>query len=171
MARQSPSLVPLLLLAASHWMPWAAAQQLLTYGSGALPTCAEQCTILDTAQTGCVPPAAPVTDQATYISCFCQSGYISSLSTDASQYCGSVCSGDDLTAIQTWYSSFCASDDSAAASQPTTTTAADAATTTTPTTQDTMAATTTAASAASSSAGSTSANSSTSTVKSEPQTW
>ena len=72
-----------------------------------LPACAAQCQTLLQAQTACVPPAAPVTNSATYQSCFCQSGYLSSLySSAASNLCPS-CSAGDMSAIQSWYKSFC----------------------------------------------------------------
>lgn len=88
----------------------AAAQvQILEFGTNELPSCAETCPILLTAQTGCVPPAAPVTNVQTYKSCFCQSGYLSTLATDATTICDTVCTSQtDRTEIQSWYASYCA---------------------------------------------------------------
>lgn len=72
-----------------------------------LPACAAQCQVLLQAQTGCVPPAAPVTNAATYQSCFCQSGYLSSLYASAASNLCQSCSAADMSAIQAWYKSFC----------------------------------------------------------------
>lgn len=99
----------------------AGAQQLLVYGDDALPACAQQCPVLSQAQAACVPPAAPVTDQATYESCFCQSGYLTQLKSDPSALCGSVCTAaSDLSQIQQWYAQNCVNDGSNAAAQVTT---------------------------------------------------
>lgn len=99
-----------------------AAQTLLVYGNNALPTCAQGCTLLTQAQAGCIPPAAPVTDQATYESCFCQSGYLKTLSTSTTGICDTVCSGSDLTQIQTWYINNCKDDGADVAATASTTT-------------------------------------------------
>lgn len=72
-----------------------------------LPACAAQCPTLLQAQTGCVPPAAPVTNAANYQSCFCQSGYLSSLYASAASNLCTSCSAGDMSAIQAWYKSFC----------------------------------------------------------------
>lgn len=132
-----------------------AAQTLLQFGTGQLPTCAQQCTLLNTAQSGCTPPAAPVSGQSTYQSCFCQYTLISALYTNPSAVCGTVCtSAADLKQIQSWYSTLCGK--SAAAAAGTTSAAAAAATTskraTTSTAAAAAAATSTAASAGSNSA-------------------
>ena len=87
----------------------ARAQTILTYGNDALPTCAQGCTLLQQAQSACVPPAAPVTDQTTYESCFCQSGYLSGLKTSSAGLCDSTCGTADLQKIQSWYISYCQS--------------------------------------------------------------
>ncbi|MCJ1304362.1 hypothetical protein MMC08_007174 [Hypocenomyce scalaris] len=98
-------LTKILLLAVLATM--SAAQQ-ATILPATLPACAAQCTPLDQAQTGCVPPAAPVTNQATYQSCFCQSAYLSSLyASGASTLCGAACSAADMSSIQSWYQGFC----------------------------------------------------------------
>lgn len=72
-----------------------------------LPACASQCQVLLQAQTGCVPPAAPVTNAAAYQSCFCQSGYLSSLYASAASTLCQSCSAGDMSSIQAWYKSFC----------------------------------------------------------------
>lgn len=92
-----------------------AAQQLLVYGDTALPTCAQQCTVLQSAQTGCIPPAAPVTNAATYESCFCQSGYLTTLKAAGSTLCSDVCDAADVAKISSWYQSNCADNGVAAA--------------------------------------------------------
>ncbi|GAB7346480.1 hypothetical protein MBLNU457_5170t1 [Dothideomycetes sp. NU457] len=106
------------------------AQQLLVFGSNALPSCAQQCTLLSQAQAACVPPANPVTSQATYESCFCQSQYLTSLRNSPQTVCGDVCSGGDLTQIATWYTNTCADGGTAAAAAA----SSSATTTSTPTT-------------------------------------
>jgi len=85
----------------------AVAQTVLVYGDNALPTCAQSCTLLQQAQSACVPPAAPVTDQATYQSCFCQSGYLTTLKTSAAGVCDTACGSSDQQQVQTWYLSTC----------------------------------------------------------------
>ena len=79
-----------------------------------LPACAQTCAVLQAAATGCVPPAAPVTDQNTYQSCFCQSALLSSLQTSSSNLCPSQCSDADYATIDTWYKSVCPSNNAAA---------------------------------------------------------
>lgn len=134
-----------------------AAQTLLQFGTGQLPTCAQQCTLLNTAQSGCTPPAAPVSGQSTYQSCFCQYTLISALYTNPSAVCGTVCtSAADLKQIQSWYSTLCGKGAAAAAGTTSAAAAATAATTskraTTSTAAAAAAATSTAASAGSNSA-------------------
>lgn len=95
----------------------ASAQQLLVYGDSALPSCAQQCTSLQNAQTGCIPPAAPVTDATIYESCFCQSGYLTTLKAAGSTICSDVCDASDVAKIATWYQSNCADNGVAAAAK------------------------------------------------------
>ena len=83
-----------------------------------LPACAQTCPVVIQAQTGCVPPAAPVTDAATYQSCFCQSGYLAPLRASSANICAPQCADGDFATISTWYKGFCAP--GAAAAQPTT---------------------------------------------------
>lgn len=84
-----------------------------------LPPCAQQCATLQQAQTGCVPPAAPVTDQGTYLSCFCESALLKPLSATPSTVC-SACSPADLQTLQSWFSGFCAPAGGTGGQQPTT---------------------------------------------------
>lgn len=78
--------------------------------SSTFPSCALSCTTLTSAQTGCVPPAAPVTDYTTYVSCFCQSALLTTLYTTPDDVCTDVCTAEsDRDLLQTWYKNFCAS--------------------------------------------------------------
>ena len=110
-----------------------AAETVLLFGNNALPTCAQQCPVIIQAQAACVPPSAPVTNQAAYESCFCQSGYLKTITTDTTP-CSGVCSGNDLTQLSEWYSNTCADGGVAAAAAISngggTTTAVDQAATT-----------------------------------------
>ena len=84
-----------------------------------LPACAQTCPVLIQAQTGCVPPAAPVSNDGIYQSCFCQSGYLAPMrAASTTNICAPQCADGDFAAINTWYKGFCAV--GAAAGQPTT---------------------------------------------------
>ncbi|KAI5199421.1 hypothetical protein E4T39_06246 [Aureobasidium subglaciale] len=135
----------------------ASAQQLLVYSDTALPSCAQQCTVLQSAQTGCIPPAAPVTDAVIYESCFCQSGYLTPLKTAGSTLCSDVCEAADVAKIASWYQSNCADNGVAAAASVSAT-----GTTTDPTA-------TRSASTSASSAGSSSGSQSAKNQNTEPQ--
>ena len=77
--------------------------------SNAFPACALSCTPLLQAQGGCVPPAAPVTDQAVYVSCFCQSTLIAALHTSPDGTCDQWCTVEsDRQELMAWYNNFCA---------------------------------------------------------------
>ncbi|OCK80872.1 hypothetical protein K432DRAFT_404336 [Lepidopterella palustris CBS 459.81] len=109
----------------------ASAQSVIDYSK--LPACAKSCSVLQQAEGGCVPPAALVSNQATYQSCFCQSAFLTSLKTSPS-LCEPACSADDATAIESYYVSLCNGPvvEPATTTQTTaTTTATTAATTTT----------------------------------------
>lgn len=71
-----------------------------------LPACAQTCPILLQAQGGCVPPAAAVTNQGQYQSCFCQSAFLTPLYQPTSTLCP-VCSTQDMATIQTWFQGLC----------------------------------------------------------------
>ena len=81
------------------------AQQLLPPN---LPTCAQKCEVLQQGQTGCTPAGgAPVSNQVTYQSCFCQSALLTQLySNNAVQLCSS-CPANDMATIQNWYKNYC----------------------------------------------------------------
>lgn len=84
-----------------------------------LPPCAQQCATLQQAQTVCVPPAAPVTSQGIYKSCFCESALLNQLSATPSTVCP-ACLGADLQTLQSWFSGFCAPAGGTGGQQPTT---------------------------------------------------
>ncbi|RMJ28625.1 integral membrane protein [Aspergillus sp. HF37] len=78
--------------------------------SDSFPACGLSCTVLQKAQDGCVPPAAPKTGQSTYVSCFCESALISPLHSNPNSVCQDVCkSASDRSLLQDWYNNFCAS--------------------------------------------------------------
>ena len=85
--------------------PLISAQQLLPNN---LPSCAQQCTVLQQGQTGCTPAGgAPVSNEAIYQSCFCQSALLTQLySNNAVQLCSS-CPANDMNTIQNWYKNYC----------------------------------------------------------------
>ncbi|OJD28998.1 uncharacterized protein BKCO1_980001 [Diplodia corticola] len=86
----------------------AHAQTLIDFSS--LPSCANSCTNLVNAQSGCVPPAAAVTNQQTYVSCFCQSALLPNFRAGSGADCASSCTNAaDQSAIQQWYVAYCAS--------------------------------------------------------------
>lgn len=93
----------------------AASQTVLQYGSGQLPSCAQNCQALTTANQACIPPAAPVNSQSIYNDCFCHSNFLASnlavgSSSSVSNVCNSVCtSATDQLAIQNWYNALCKS--------------------------------------------------------------
>jgi len=73
-----------------------------------LPDCAFDCQTLLNAQSACVPSGgAPTTNQATYQSCFCQSGYLTQFKSTSYDICNGACSAADLQTIQTWYTNLC----------------------------------------------------------------
>jgi len=74
--------------------------------SSTLPACAQQCPVLIQAQGGCVPPAAPVTNQGIYQSCFCQSTFLQPLYGVPTPLCPS-CPPADMTTIQNWFQGLC----------------------------------------------------------------
>lgn len=88
----------------------AAAQTILpSAASAAFPQCALSCTQLIEAQNNCLPPAAPVTNQATYNSCFCQSGLLAQLRISPDGTCDAFCPAEsDRQLLQSWYTSYCA---------------------------------------------------------------
>ncbi|KAL2355061.1 hypothetical protein BJ546DRAFT_975170 [Cryomyces antarcticus] len=109
MTRTMAPLVPRTPLAILLLLVSSTTAQLLVYGSGALPTCAQSCSLLQQAQAACVPPATPASNQATYQNCFCQSAYLRTFYTTPNGVCDAFCGQADLVQIQTWYTTLCAS--------------------------------------------------------------
>lgn len=127
---------PTILLLLSTWALSPALAQdvrlLPTAASSTFPACALSCATLQQAQSGCVPPAAPVSNQATYVSCFCQSALLTSLHTTPDSVCDSSCTSEsDRQLLMTWYNNYCSSGGNPGSGTQTTTTAAAAATSTT----------------------------------------
>jgi hypothetical protein len=78
--------------------------------SASFPACALSCSQLIQAQSGCIPPVAPVTDQYFYDTCFCQSPLLSQLHTSPDGTCDTYCTAEsDRQLLQSWYNGFCAS--------------------------------------------------------------
>ncbi|KAH7073110.1 hypothetical protein BKA63DRAFT_604744 [Paraphoma chrysanthemicola] len=71
-----------------------------------LPACAASCKIISTAESICVPPAAPVSNKETYVDCFCQSAYLKTLHANG-EICHGICSHEDDTTISRYYNEFC----------------------------------------------------------------
>lgn len=74
--------------------------------SPTLPACAQQCQTLQQAQTICIPPAAPVTNQGIYQSCFCNSDLLKQLPAAPLAICP-TCAPADLVTLQNWFAGFC----------------------------------------------------------------
>ena len=82
--------------------------QQITLIPSSLPPCAQTCPVLVQAQSACVPPAALVSNPATYQSCFCQSAFLVSLrSTSNSNICAPQCPDGDFATIASWYKGMC----------------------------------------------------------------
>ena len=75
---------------------------------GNLPTCTASCAQLQNAQTSCTPAGgAPVSNDQTYQSCFCQSALLTTLKQQPGAQLCTQCSPQDMQTIQTWYQGFC----------------------------------------------------------------
>jgi len=81
------------------------AQSVLDFSK--LPACARQCPVLAQAEGGCVPPAAPVTNQGIYQSCVCQSALLTGLHQSGALCQATGCSAEDATKITTYYNALC----------------------------------------------------------------
>lgn len=71
-----------------------------------IPVCAQTCPILLDAQRNCVPPAAPVSNQGIYQSCFCLSALLTQLPSSPAVVCP-TCSSGDQGLLQTWFGDLC----------------------------------------------------------------
>lgn len=100
-------LLSLLTLFLSFFASSILAQSTLIPSS--LPQCGQTCPLLITAQNGCVPPAAPVTNSAIYQSCFCLSDFLKPLHAGGSTTVCPACSTQDIGTIENWFQKLCAS--------------------------------------------------------------
>ncbi|KAL4999328.1 hypothetical protein BDV10DRAFT_165207 [Aspergillus recurvatus] len=79
-----------------------------TAASSSFPACGLTCSVLAQADDSCTPPTAQVTNQETYVSCFCQSDLLKNFQTTADGTCDDTCtSSDDRQLLQQWYVDFC----------------------------------------------------------------
>lgn len=73
-----------------------------------LPSCAQKCKVLSVSEKNCLPPAAPVSNSATYVDCLCHSEYLRNLHVDGSELCHDSCAFEDYISIQNYYKILCA---------------------------------------------------------------
>ncbi|KAL3435565.1 hypothetical protein BDV09DRAFT_167305 [Aspergillus tetrazonus] len=79
-----------------------------TAASSSFPACGLTCSVLAQADDSCTPPTAQVTNQETYVSCFCQSDLLKNFRTTADGTCDDTCtSTEDRQLLQQWYVDFC----------------------------------------------------------------
>ncbi|KAF2134101.1 hypothetical protein P153DRAFT_427957 [Dothidotthia symphoricarpi CBS 119687] len=71
-----------------------------------LPSCARNCKILDISERNCLPPAAPVSGNATYVDCVCHSEYLRKLHNDG-EICHAFCAHEDDVLIYDYYTHLC----------------------------------------------------------------
>ncbi|KAI9842449.1 MAG: hypothetical protein M1837_007118 [Sclerophora amabilis] len=107
--------------------------QILDFSAGALPACANACVPLQSAQGACIPPAVPVTDTATYKSCFCKSAFLQTLYTSPSGICDTACPADGLAQMREWFIRQCEQKPTVAATTVTSTSTSTSSTPTQPT--------------------------------------
>lgn len=90
-------------------LPPVAAQNIIpSTPSSEFPACAVSCAVLVQAQTLCVPPAQPPTNQITYENCFCQINLLQALYSTPDAICVGECQNEsDRTLLQTWFRNFC----------------------------------------------------------------
>lgn len=163
-------LLPYLLLLSSPSLVFAQ-QNVLTNGNSQLPACAQNCPLLQQANTACASTGTP---QAAW-TCFCQSAYLTNLYNTAVGICDSVCTDATQNAqVSTWYKSNCGTDngvkEQAGDTQIAAATTA-AAATTTATTNNAAAAAATPTPTSGSGSGSTSSASSSSSSSSSGESW
>ncbi|KIW82848.1 hypothetical protein Z517_02091 [Fonsecaea pedrosoi CBS 271.37] len=79
-----------------------------TSSTSQFPSCAVNCAVLLQAQTACVPPSVPATNQITYENCFCQSSFLQALYSTPDSICTAECTSEsDRALLQTWFTTFC----------------------------------------------------------------
>jgi len=94
-----------------------------TTPSAQFPACALACAPLQNAASSCLPPQAPVTNQAIYNSCFCQSSILAPFYNSPNGVCDTQCAAQsDLDAIQAWYKSYCSAGGTSSTTSTTSTT-------------------------------------------------
>ncbi|KAL2830362.1 hypothetical protein BJY01DRAFT_119246 [Aspergillus pseudoustus] len=77
--------------------------------SDSFPACGLTCPNLIQADDACTPPTTAVTNQQTYVTCFCQSALLAAFQTTPWGTCDTVCTTQaDATLLQQWYNNFCA---------------------------------------------------------------
>lgn len=71
-----------------------------------LPKCVRSCKSIREATINCLPPTAPVSNNATYVACFCQSQLLHSGNNNGG-ICPQDCNKEDETTIQDTYKALC----------------------------------------------------------------
>ncbi|KAI6914712.1 hypothetical protein KC318_g4355 [Hortaea werneckii] len=97
------------LLTALLFLITSTTAQLLVDGTSQLPACAASCPLLVQAAQAC---GGTQTASQQIWSCFCQSGYLTSLKSSPNGICDGVCGAgtSDNQQVMTWYNSNCGSD-------------------------------------------------------------
>lgn len=103
-----PSLVALSSLLVTLLRPAEAQTIVPTSSSSQFPACAVNCAVLLQAQSACVPPSVPATNQITYENCFCQSSFLQGLYGSPDSICTAECTVEsDRDLLQSWFTGFC----------------------------------------------------------------
>ncbi|QKX54736.1 uncharacterized protein TRUGW13939_01825 [Talaromyces rugulosus] len=103
------TLLPSALVLLSSLTPVLAADQfaiLPTAASATFPACGLTCPVLTQVQTGCVPPQAPVTNDQTYINCFCESTTLQGLQTTGT-VCYTCTDATSQNLLVQWFTGYC----------------------------------------------------------------
>ena len=118
----SSSFVSSLTIASTMWRSLAVVPlllapslaQILAFGAGQLPLCAQTCTELANAQAPCI--GSPSTEQT----CFCSSPILGNLATSSDAICNTVCpAASDRQQIQGWFNNKCQNAQANPNNQPT----------------------------------------------------
>jgi hypothetical protein len=87
---------PVLFLLLAAWAVVSLAQERYrVFDYEKFPSCADAYQIPSTAELICVPPAAPVTNSAIYLDCFCRSDFLKSFHSSGA-ICHQVCGDGDI---------------------------------------------------------------------------
>lgn len=103
------TLLPSVLLLLSSLTPVFAADQFAivpTAASSTFPACGLTCPVLTQVQTGCVPPQAPVTNDQTYVNCFCNSPTLVGLKTTGT-VCYTCTDATSQNLLVQWFNGYC----------------------------------------------------------------